>query len=32
MCIFQLLLCVGDFFGNNKGDWQKYVTGEKKGI
>lgn len=28
--VFDLLLCVGDFFGSSKEDWDKYVTGEKK--
>ena len=29
--MLQLLLCVGEFFGGNKEEWEKYRTGQKKG-
>nr|XP_022339809.1 CWF19-like protein 1 [Crassostrea virginica] len=28
--LFDLLLCVGEFFGGNKEEWEKYRTGQKK--
>lgn len=35
MFLFQLLLCVGDFFGKSpeaEAEWEVYKSGAKKGI
>ena len=30
--LFQMLFCVGDFFGSSDTDWLQYTSGASKGL